>query len=89
MPSLFIGHGSPMNAIEQNDFTDHLTELGKSLPKPKVILVISAHWLANGTHVSSAENPQTIYDFGNFHPDRRGQGQPSNAAIPIAKGSGP
>lgn len=49
MPTLFLGHGSPMNAIENNDFTQSLQKLGKSLPKPKVILMVSAHWETNGT----------------------------------------
>jgi 4,5-DOPA dioxygenase extradiol len=66
MPVLFLGHGSPMNAIEENDYTRKFKEIGKSLPKPKAILVVSAHWETNGTFVTAMEKPQTIHDFGGF-----------------------
>jgi 4,5-DOPA dioxygenase extradiol len=66
MPVLFIGHGSPMNIIAANDFTRSLNLLGKKLPTPKAILVVSAHWLTKGTHVCCAQNPKTIYDFYGF-----------------------
>lgn len=66
MPVLFIGHGSPLNIVLKNDFTDSLVKLGKKLPKPEAIMVISAHWLTNGTHVSCVEKPETIYDFYGF-----------------------
>ncbi len=66
MPVLFIGHGSPMNAIEQNEFTKTWQSLGKELSKPKAILCVSAHWLTRGTHVTAMENPKTIHDFGGF-----------------------
>jgi 4,5-DOPA dioxygenase extradiol len=64
MPVLFIGHGSPMNAIDRNTFTERLAALG--LPTPKAILVISAHWVTDGTKVLSAERPKTIHDFHGF-----------------------
>jgi 4,5-DOPA dioxygenase extradiol len=66
MPALFIGHGSPMNAIEQNEFHNRWIELGKQLPKPKAILTISAHWLTRGSFVTAMERPRTIHDFGGF-----------------------
>ena len=66
MPVLFIGHGSPMNAIEKNDFTDNLKKWGKSLPVPKAVLMVSAHWLTRGTLVHSAHHPKMIYDMGGF-----------------------
>lgn len=67
MPVLFIGHGSPMNAIEDNDFTRSLTAFGETLPPPKAILVVSAHWLTRGeTRVSVNPDPDTIYDFYGF-----------------------
>jgi 4,5-DOPA dioxygenase extradiol len=66
MPVLFIGHGSPMNIISDNKFTQNLKKLGKELPKPKAILVISAHWLTSGTRVLCSKNPRLIYDFYGF-----------------------
>ena len=66
MPVVFIGHGSPMNIISDNDFTRSLVKLSKDLPRPKAILVVSAHWLTDGTFVTCAEKPQTIHDFGGF-----------------------
>ncbi len=66
MPVLFVGHGSPMNAIEENDFVHTWRSLGKSLPKPKAILCISAHYETNGTFVTAMPKPQTIHDFGGF-----------------------
>ena len=66
MPVLFIGHGNPMNAVLDNDFTASLETLGKRLPKPGAIMVISAHWLTGGTYVGCMERPETIYDFYGF-----------------------
>jgi 4,5-DOPA dioxygenase extradiol len=69
MPVLFIGHGSPMNIIMDNDFTRSLVKLGTSLPAPKSILVISAHWLARASLVTCAKNPEQLYDFFGFPPE--------------------
>lgn len=66
MPVLFIGHGSPMNAIEENEFTAGWKKVAGSIPKPRVILFISAHWLTRGTYVTAMEKPKTIHDFGGF-----------------------
>lgn len=66
MPLLFVGHGSPMNAIENNEFSRKWMALGNELPRPQAILCISAHWLTNGTKVTWMENPRTIHDFGGF-----------------------
>ena len=66
MPVLFIGHGSPINVVETNKFTKSLRELGRSLPKPKAIMVISAHWLTEGTYVTCMNKPRTIHDFYGF-----------------------
>src|SRR5579884_3953771 len=66
MPTLFVGHGSPMNALEENEYTRAWAEIGHSLPQPNAILCISAHWLTRGTHVTGMEHPQTIHDFGGF-----------------------
>ena len=66
MPVLFIGHGSPMNAIEQNEFTETWQTVSRSFPKPAAVLCISAHWETKGTFVTAMEKPQTIHDFGGF-----------------------
>lgn len=66
MPLLFVGHGSPMNALADNDYTRSLSNLARRLPSPQAILVISAHWLTTGTHVSCTSEPKLIYDFYGF-----------------------
>jgi 4,5-DOPA dioxygenase extradiol len=66
MPLLFIGHGSPMNGIEDNEFSRQWEQLGTQLPVPKAVLVVSAHWLTRGTYITAMDNPQTIHDFGGF-----------------------
>jgi 4,5-DOPA dioxygenase extradiol len=66
MPVLFVGHGSPMNGIEDNDFSRRWKELAKEIPVPKAVLVISAHWLSKGTRITAMEFPPTIHDFGGF-----------------------
>jgi len=66
MPVLFLGHGSPMNAIQENEFVDGFRKIGKTLPKPHAIICISAHWFTEGTKVTAMEMPKTIHDFGGF-----------------------
>lgn len=66
MPVLFVGHGSPMNAIEENEFVASFRKVGQSLPKPQAILCISAHWETRGTMVTAMEQPRTIHDFRGF-----------------------
>jgi 4,5-DOPA dioxygenase extradiol len=66
MPSLFIGHGSPMNAIETNDYTKMLAQLGEEIPRPKVIVCVLAHWMTKGTWITHQANPKTIHDFHGF-----------------------
>lgn len=66
MPVLFVGHGSPMNAIENNEYTLGWQNIAKGIPTPKAILCVSAHWLTRGTFVTSAVKPETIHDFGGF-----------------------
>jgi 4,5-DOPA dioxygenase extradiol len=66
MPAIFIGHGSPMNALEDNVYTRAWESLGQRLPRPKAILAISAHWLTYGTAVTAMSAPKTIHDFGGF-----------------------
>lgn len=66
MPVLFIGHGSPMNAIEENEFVTGFRNIAKGIPKPNAILCVSAHWETKGTFVTAIQNPPTIHDFGGF-----------------------
>lgn len=66
MPALFLGHGSPMNAIEDNEFVQGFKDQAKQLEKPNAIIVVSAHWETRGTYVTAMENPRTIHDFGGF-----------------------
>ncbi|MBP6755757.1 MAG: 4,5-DOPA dioxygenase extradiol [Bacteroidia bacterium] len=66
MPVLFLGHGSPMNAIEENEFVRGFRNIGKDIPTPKAILIISAHWETKGTLVTAMQKPRTIHDFGGF-----------------------
>jgi 4,5-DOPA dioxygenase extradiol len=66
MPVLFVGHGSPMNAIEDNVWSRGFRDLGRALPRPKAILTVSAHWYVEGTFTTANERPKTIHDFGGF-----------------------
>lgn len=66
MPVIFVGHGSPMNAIEDNDYSRTWKSIGEKLPKPEVILSVSAHWYTRGTKIMNEDNPRTIYDMYGF-----------------------
>jgi 4,5-DOPA dioxygenase extradiol len=66
MPALFIGHGNPMNALADNEYTRAWNEIGRTMPRPRAILVISAHWYLPGMAVTAMARPQTIHDFGGF-----------------------
>jgi 4,5-DOPA dioxygenase extradiol len=66
MPALFMGHGSPMNGIEDNQFSRKWAALAKDIPQPNAVLVISAHWFTRGTRITAMDFPQTIHDFGGF-----------------------
>ena len=66
MPALFVGHGSPMNAVENNEFAANWASIGHSIPRPRAILCISAHWTSRGTFVSASSRPETIHDFYGF-----------------------
>jgi len=66
MPVLFLGHGSPMNAIEDNAFVQQFRKVAATLPRPQAIVCISAHWYTRGTKVTAMEMPRTIHDFGGF-----------------------
>jgi len=69
MPALFVGHGSPMNAIEDNEFRRGWAEAARRLPKPAAVLCVSAHWESRGARVTAADRPATIHDFYGFPDD--------------------
>ena len=66
MPTLFFGHGNPMNSLQRNSFTDGWAAIGRQLPRPQAILAVSAHWYVPGTFVTAMPSPRTIHDFGGF-----------------------
>ncbi|MBX4264263.1 4,5-DOPA dioxygenase extradiol [Clostridium estertheticum] len=66
MPVLFIGHGSPMNAVLNNEYTEAISKSTQNIPRPEAILVISAHWETEGTFITSSDEPEQIYDFYGF-----------------------
>ena len=66
MPVLFIGHGSPMNGIQDNDFSNRWKLMAKEIPTPAAALVVSAHWFSAGTFITAMDFPKTIHDFGGF-----------------------
>lgn len=85
MPVMFAGHGSPMNAIEDNEYSRAWEKLGKALSKPKAILCVSAHWESRGTLVTGMAQPKTIHDFGGFPRELYECQYPAPGSPPLAQ----
>ena len=85
LPAIFFGHGNPMNALADNAYTQAWVQIGKSLPKPKAVLMISAHWFVPQTAVTAMAHPRTIHDFGGFPQELHRVKYPAPGAAGLAR----
>lgn len=85
MPVLFIGHGSPMNGIQDNEFSSRWRKIAQEIPTPAAVLVVSAHWLTRGTRITAMDFPETIHDFGGFPKELSEVQYPAPGSPKIAK----